>query len=238
MRKQFCLVVLLLLALPTLLLSCNVVSGKPSASVPGGVDSVSELSRACSERLSAIRAWEAEKQAKVDEDFFSGEKRGLESLAEAERVSEEADDMRRELMENCREREEEIAESASGPESGARQASRCGDCFSVSRLSEQYEANAYATALRYGGTRHNFGGIVESVDREPSVPPKPLIRVVAEDGARLTFRFDWDGDYGWVSGLKKGDWVKVNCEMGSLGTSWEVRSGTVTPYLSGCTKVD
>lgn len=91
-----------------------------------------------------------------------------------------------------------------------RSSSGCGNCLSMRQLNEEYEANSFATQQKYRGTRHNFEGTVESIDQEPSVPPKPLIRA-RSGGETITFSFGWDEDYSWVLALSKGDWVKVNC---------------------------
>ena len=66
------------------------------------------------------------------------------------------------------------------------------------------------------GKRHNFTGTVDSVDNDYSVPPKPLVRIKS-GGSTIALRFDWGGDHSWITALSKGDRVRANCVVSSLG---------------------
>ena len=160
----------------------------------------------------------------------------VDATAEQERVEKEAGQMRWDLEANCHARADELRRSGSNSGREGRSPSSCDDCLSIRQLNEEYEANQFATRQRYRGTRHNFEGTVESIDQEPSVPPKPLIRV-RSGGARITFSFDWGEDYGWVFALIKGDWVKMNCRIRTVHNIW-ASGDTVSPSLEDCTKAD
>ena len=219
-----------------LLLACGIVSGKPSTSAPGGINDPDELWDACNERFSEIDDWARTKSEELDDDFFQGRKDFLDAATEQKQVLEDAGRMRSELDANCAEKADELRQAATNSDEERRSSRNCDDCLSIRQLNEDYEANSFATDQAYWGTRHNFGGTVESVDQEPSVPPKPLVRV-RSDGARITFRFGWDDDYSWALDVRKGDWVKANCRITRVGTSWS-SGNTVIPFLDECVKAD
>lgn len=219
-----------------LLLACGLVSGKPSTSAPKGFDDPDALLRACNERFSEIDDWERTKSKELDDAFFQGRKDFLDAAVEQEQVWEEAGRMRSELDFNCADRANELRQSATGSDERGRSSRDCDDCLSIRQLNEEYKANSFATQQKYRGTRHNFGGTVESIDQEPSVPPKPLVRV-RSDGAKITFRFGWDENYSWALELNRGDWVKANCKINRVGTNW-ASGDTVIPFLDECTEAD
>ena len=170
-------------------------------------------------------------------DLIDGRKSLLEVTPEEERINKESGQMILDLETNCAEKAEELRQLADRSDQEDRSSSDCDDCLSLRKLAEEFEANSFATEQRYRFTRHSFGGEVESIEQEPSVPPKPIVRV-RSDGARITFRFGWDEDYSWVLRLSKGDWVKANCEIRSIGIPWGSGSDKVVPFLDECTKAD
>ena len=183
-----------------------------------------------------INDWELEKFEELESDLMEGRKPVPDVTIGQERVAKEAGQMRWDLEANCVTRANKLRQSGSNSDKEERSSSGCGNCLSMRRLNEEYEANSFATQQKYRGTRHNFEGTVESIDQEPSVPPKPLIR--ARSGkVRITFRFGWDEDYSWVLALSKGDWVKVNCQIRSADKPW-ASSDAVIPSLDECTKAD
>ena len=196
----------------------------------GGVDDPEELRQACDELLASIYDWKNEKSDATWSDIVEENMTVEEGNEEEGRLIREMQEMVGELQRNCDAKVEELLRSDDESDSN------CDDCLSIRQLNEEYEANSFATNQRYKGTRHNFGGTVESIDQEPSVPPKPLVRV-RSDGAKITFRFGWDEDYSWVLELSKGDWVKANCRIRSVDNIWS-SGNTVTPSLDECTKAD
>ena len=119
--------------------------------------------------------------------------------------------------------------------SGSSDDSECEDCLTVSQLAEEYEANSLRARQEYVGKRRDFVGKVESVERDRSVPPKPLIRLKS-GGDDLVVRFDWADDYSWVADLNKGDQIMVNCVITSLGPN-PFQGNKVTPSLDQCRQV-
>ena len=119
--------------------------------------------------------------------------------------------------------------------SGSSGDSECEDCLTVSQLAEEYEANSLRARQEYVGKRRDFAGEVESVERDRSVPPKPLIRLKS-GGDDLVVRFDWGDDYSWVTDLNKGHQIMVNCVITSLGPN-PFQGNKVTPSLDQCTRV-
>ena len=239
-RSLFPQLLALLLAIcvaATSLSACGVAGDKPSTSAPGGISDPDALSDACAERMIAIFDWTTERLEVLAKDLIDGRKSLVDVTPEEERINKESGQMVMDLESNCAERAEELRQLADRSDQESRSSSDCDDCLSVRQLAEEFEANSFATEQRYRNTRHNFGGEVESIDREPSVPPKPLVRV-RSDGARITFRFGWDEDYSWVLRLSKGDWVKANCKVSSIGTPWGSGSDKVIPFLDECTKAD
>lgn len=220
----------------TLLVACGIADSKPSTSPPGGVDDPEELRQACDERIASIWDWKNEKSDARWIDILDGNLTVEEGNEEEGRLIGEVQEMVKELERNCDARAEELRQSANRSNGERRSSSDCDDCLSIRQLNEEYEANSFATNQRYKGTRHNFGGTVESIDQEPSVPPKPLVRV-SSGGAKITFRFGWDEDYSWVLALSKGDWVKANCRISIVDNIW-ASGNTVTPFLDECTKAD
>ena len=227
----FCLVAVALLPV-----ACGLAGDKPSTSAPGGINDSNALWDACMERGIAIDDWSTEKLRKLANDLIEGRKSLLDATTEEEWINKENGQMKLELESNCAEKADALRQSANRADQEIKQSSSdCDDCLSIRQLSEEYEANSFSTDQRYSGTRHNFGGTVESIDQEPSVPPKPIVRV-RSDGGRITFRFGWDEDYSWVLELSKGDWVKANCEISSIGSTWT--SNDTVPFLKDCTETD
>ena len=233
LASLFCLVVVVVLPI-----ACGLASDKPRTSAPGGINDSDALWDACQERIGAIFDWRTERLKVLAKDLIDGRKSLLDATAEEERINKEQGQMVLELESNCAEKDDALRQLADRATREIKQSSSdCDDCLSIRQLNEEYEANSFATDQRYRGTRHNFEGTVESIDQEPSVPPKPLVRVQS-DGARITFRFGWDEDYSWVLRLSKGDWVKANCRVSSIGTPWGSGGDKVVPFLDECTKAN
>ena len=230
-------------ALITAVVACGMIGGKPSTSAPGGIDDPAEMQQACAERQTAIDEWERDKLRGLDDDFFEGRKEFFEAEGEQKRVIEEAEAMRWDLGLDCTKKSYELSQSggdsnsSNGSDGDKRSSSGCSDCLSVRQLAEEYEANSFSAQQRYVGTRHTFQGTVESVDQEPSIPPKPVIRV-RSDGGTISLRFDWGEDYSWVMALSKGDPVRASCKIRNLGTRFGSSSNAVIPSLDECVEAD
>lgn len=227
----FCLVLVTIL-----LVACGDASGKPSTSAPGGFNDPDALWYACMQRETEINDWTTAKLWELANDLIEDRKSLVDVTAEEERINRENGQMKLDLESNCAETDEELQLSAHRSDQESRSSSDCDDCLSIRQLNEEYEANSFATQQKYRGTRHNFHGTVESIDQEPSVPPKPLVRVKS-DGVRITFRFGWDEDYRWVLALSKGDWVKANCRITTVSNIW-ASDDAIVPSLDECTEAD
>ena len=136
------------------------------------------------ERSVEIVDWTGERLRKVASDLIEGRKSLVEATSDEERINREEGQMMMALETNCGKRAEELSQLAGRATRESEQSpSDCDDCFSVRQLNEEYEANSFATELRYRNTRHDFKAEqVEAVDQEPSVPPKPIIRVRVDGG--------------------------------------------------------
>lgn len=95
----------LLVHLLLLTISCGavsgVVSGKPNTSAPRTSDNYNTFWQACDERRGKIDSWEQDELFKVEDEWIDGERGLLQSGVKIERIEEEADNMRRELKNNC-----------------------------------------------------------------------------------------------------------------------------------------
>ena len=102
---HFRLVATLLIPLLVTLTACDSLpTGKPSTSAPSATSDSASFWQSCEESGDAIDAWEDAQKEKIEDEWID-ERRGLlQSLAKAEKVEEEADDMRRQLRKNCQAR--------------------------------------------------------------------------------------------------------------------------------------
>lgn len=122
----------------------------------------------------------------------------------------------------------------SGGRSGSGGSSGCDDCLNIDDLFDEYRANSYSAKQKYRGTRHNFSGVVEAVDQDSAVPPRPLVRLKSS-GEYIVFKFDWGENYDWISKLRKGDKATANCRIARLDHNL-FDPEDITLYLEKCTQ--
>ena len=83
-----------------LIISCDVVGGKPNTSAPTANDRIA-LWEACDEREGQIDEWEKRKEREIEDEWIDGKRGTWQSAAKALRIEKEADAMRDELRDNC-----------------------------------------------------------------------------------------------------------------------------------------
>ena len=87
------------------LLGCDAAAslpfGKPSTNAPRNTSDIIAFWEACDEREQKIDAWEEQEKEKLEDAWMDGKRGLLQSGAKSLKVGEEAEEMRRELMENC-----------------------------------------------------------------------------------------------------------------------------------------
>ena len=95
----------LLIIFSLFLLGCDFATlplGKPSTSAPRNTSDIVAFWEACEERERKIDEWEERENEKLEDAWIEGDRGLLQTGAKALKVEEEAEEMRRELMENCR----------------------------------------------------------------------------------------------------------------------------------------